>query len=301
MSINLDPVADFESGIISFPSIEAAQRDAMWVDTGILNYDLSTSTPYTFTVLYEDGGVLRIPLGVMWFEPMGSSGGTVFLVRRHKDSGRLVPFQSLQNDPRLRDPQLQTLPAAVAFQRAVPPRFDTRLTPSIVAFLNEAQMIYMATGFLQVLELHLLNPLALGWSAAAAPTTSVRTALGRLAIRRTVRVAPAAATVGQRLLGEVSAVSGTSLQRYLEFARRLSSVRTLSPAAKADLLVSAARHLGLEVGGQATVAGGRILVLAKDGKTAFQVAMDGQITFGRFNAATLDIVNPTVIRPLGGP
>ncbi len=301
MSNNLDPVADFDSGIVSFPSIDAAQRDPMWVDTGILNYDLSTSTPPTFTVLYQDGGVLSIPLGVMWFESMGSGAGTVFMVRRHTDSGRLVPFQAAQNDPRLRDAQLRTLPGPIALQRAVPLRFDTRLTPSIIAFLNETQTIYMATGFLRVFELHLLNPLAFGWSAAAAPTTSVRAALGRLAVRRTVRVAPAAATVGQRLVGEVSALGGTSLQRYLEFARRLSSVRTLSPTAKADLLVSAARRFGLEIGGQATVTGGRILVLAKDGKTAFQVALDGQITFGRFNAATLDIVNPTVIRPLGGP
>jgi hypothetical protein len=48
------------------------------------------------------------------------------------------------------------------------------------------------------------------------------------------------------------------------------------------------------------VKGGRVLVIAKDGKTAFQIAFDGTITFGRFNTATLDIANPTVIRPFVG-
>jgi hypothetical protein len=32
----------------------------------------------------------------------------------------------------------------------------------------------------------------------------------------------------------------------------------------------------------------------------FQIAFDGTITFGRFNTATLDIANPTVIRPFVG-
>jgi hypothetical protein len=94
-------------------------------------------------------------------------------------------------------------------------------------------------------------------------------------------------------------LGGSGFQRYLEFARRLSAVAGLSAKAKADLLVSAAARLGLDVGGQALMKGGRILVIAKDGKTALQVAMDGTITFGRFNTATLDIANPTVIRTLG--
>jgi hypothetical protein len=59
-----------------------------------------------------------------------------------------------------------------------------------------------------------------------------------------------------------------------------------------------AKRLGLEVGAQAAAKGGRILLIAKDGKTALQIAFEGTISFGRFSTKTLDIVNPVAIRPL---
>jgi hypothetical protein len=300
MSNNLDPARDFETGTVQLTSLHAVQNEAYWVETDVLNHDLSTTEPYMFTLLYIDGGVLSIPLSVMFSESL-SEGGSVLLVRRHKSSGRLVPFQIAQNDVRMRDPSLRSLPAEDALVRVVPPRFDSRLTPTLMALLNEAQAIYIAIGFLRVFELHLMNPLAFGWSAAAAPTNAVRGALGRMALRRGAGIILRdVAAVGEGLLGEVSELGGTGLQRYLEFARRLSAVNGLTPKAKADLLVSAASRLGLDVGGQALVKGGRVLVIAKDGKTAFQIAFDGTITFGRFNTATLDIANPTVIRPFVG-
>jgi hypothetical protein len=297
----MDPINDFEPGILSFPSLEAAQRETTWVENEVLNYDLSTNQPYTFTLLYLDGGVLGIPLTFMSFAPIATNTAAVMLFRRHKTSGRIVPFQTTQSDPRLRDPSLGRLPAGDAMIRAVPPRFDPRLTPTLMAWLNEAQMIYMATGFLRVMQLQLLNPLAWGWSAAAAPTNATRNALARLSLRRGTQViVQDGAAVGERLLGEVAGLNGTGLQRYLEFARRLSATTGLSPQAKADLLMSVAPRLGLDVGGQAVVSGGRILLIAKDGKTAFQIDLDGTITFGRFNTATLDIANATTIRPLVG-
>jgi hypothetical protein len=44
--------------------------------------------------------------------------------------------------------------------------------------------------------------------------------------------------------------------------------------------------------------GGRVLVIAKDARTALQVAADGTVQIGKFNPKTLDIVSPTTIRPL---
>src|SRR5918996_750085 len=97
--------------------------------------------------------------------------------------------------------------------------------------------------------------------------------------------------MGERLSAIVSALPGTRFQHYLEFARRLSLIPRLTFQQKANLLQTFAPRFGLDVGGQARMPGGRILLVAKDGKTAFQIAADGRITFGRFNLQTLDVVN----------
>lgn len=298
MSRNLDQINDFPLESIGFPSLTAAQIDPNWVENGIINYAASDNAPYVFSVLYAGGGIIDIPFNVMFYLPLSNSG-TILLFRRHTSTGRIVPFQCLQSAPALADPALKSLPASEALARAVPPRFDPILTPKLIAMLNEAQMIFMAIGILKVLDLQLMNPLLFGWSSAASPSGPVANALERLALRRgAAAVAKDAASVGERLVAEVANLQGTGLQRYLEFARRLSLASGLTPRAKADLLVSLASRFGLDVGGQAAVSGGRILVIAKDGKTAFQIAADGAIAFGRFNVATLDIAGATSIRPL---
>lgn len=301
LSLQLDSVADFEPGVVNLSN---AQADPLWVDRDIINYELSETEPWTFTVLYADGSVLTIPLTVMSFQPL--TGASLTLLRRHRRTGRIVPFQVSQDDPRLReparDPNLRSRSSQEILTRAVPPRFDPRLTPTIMNALNEAQITFAATGILNVASLRLLSPLGLGWGPRAAASSPARVALRRLSLQRgAVAVGTNAAAVGERLFAEVSRLGGTGLQRFLEFARRLSMVPGLTPQAKAALLERFAARFGLDVGGQIAKEGGRILLLAKDGKTAFQIAADGSITFGRFNLQTLDIMNPTAIRPLGGP
>jgi hypothetical protein len=299
MNPNLDPATDFEPTNLAYKQLAAAQGDPKWVERDVLNYDLGTQAPYLFSVLYRDGGVLVIPLTVMFFEPLDRKQGTVLMFRRHKSTGRVVPFQISMADPRLRDPALASMPSDQAFARALIPRFDPVLTPSLVAMLNEAQAIYMATGFLKVFQLQLMNPLLMGWSAAATPTATARTALARLTVRRAAQTMAAdAAGVGERIFGEVAGANGNSFQRFLELARRLSNTPGLSPQAKADLLAKLAPRLGIDIGSNAAMQGGRILMIAKDGRTALQIALDGTISFGRFNLATLDIVNAVPIRPL---
>jgi hypothetical protein len=59
-----------------------------------------------------------------------------------------------------------------------------------------------------------------------------------------------------------------------------------------------AKELGLDVGGQSAAAG-KVIVAAKDGRTALQVAAHSSITFGRVRivGVRVEIVNPLPIRP----
>ncbi len=303
LRVELDPATDFEEGTAA-TSPSAAQADPMWVENDILNYFLSDKEPWTFTILYGDGTALMLPLTAMWFGPIGGGGGTITLFRRHKHSGRIIPFQASQSDPKLKDPKLKGMSIQQALPLIATPRFDTKLTPTLLAYVNEAQMIFMAIGFLKVAQLSLANPLTLevGWAARAAVSTSAREALTKLAVRRlALTTAKEVAPIGERLAAESMAAGGTRFQQYLEFARRLGTTSGLSPQAKANLLESFAARFGLDVGGQAMKEGGRILLLAKDGRSAFQILADGSVSFGRFNLKTLDIVDPQIIRALKGP
>jgi hypothetical protein len=140
--------------------------------------------------------------------------------------------------------------------------------------------------------------LLLWYIGARFPVRTTRGSVDPAPVRSTGVVLENAATVGKRLFDEVSGLAGTGLQRFLEFARRLSFVRGLSPDGKASLLLEYAARFGLDVGSRVAMPGGRILLIAKDARTALQIAADGTITFGRFSTKTLDIVNPVAIRPL---
>jgi hypothetical protein len=290
----VDPTTDFEPGWLKVNRVSDAQARVDWVEKDILQYELSKTEPWVLTLLYVDGGMLVIPLTVMAFE--GLKGATATFFRRHKLSGRVVPFRMSQDDPKLRDPSLKSVPYDQVITTVMQPRFEPELTPYIINILNEEQMVFLATGVLKVLSLQTLNPM-MGWGGVVSKSAS--NVLSRVALRKgTAVVARDAAAVLDGLVQAVSKLPGTRLQRFFELARRLSAVRGLTPQAKADMLVEAAGRLGLEVGGQAVVQGGRVLVIAKDARTALQVAADGTIQIGKFSTKTLDIVNPTAIRPL---
>ena len=277
--------------------MQDAQADPLWADNDILNYELSQQEPWTFTVLYRDGGVLVIPLTKMRFDAV--TGPKLTFFRRHQASGRIVPFQLAQADLPRRSPTPAGTSGADTMLQVVPPRFDPALTPLITSYLNQAQMLFMMEGFTDVFALQLANPVLLGWGSGAALSSSTRQTLLRAGLRRgAVSVAVDAAAVGESLFAQTSRLGGTGFQRFLEFARRLSGTRGLSTSAKAGLLEGYAIRFGIEVGGQMAKEGGRILLIAKDGKTALQIVADGTITFGRFDLAAMDIVNPTVIRAL---
>lgn len=297
-TVQLDPQRDFEEGSVA-GSLNDARKNPMWVENEILNYQMSRQEPWTFSILYNDATTLVLPLTAMFFDGMKSPAGTLSFCRRHKHSGRIIPFKVLQSDPGLRDPALRGMPIEKAITKIGKPRFDSELTPTLLAYVNQEQAIFMATGFLKVIELQLMNPLAMGWSAGAKVSSETGSLLGRLRLSRAARVVVRdAETVAEKIFLEANAGTAREIQKYLEFARRLSSTTGLSPADKAALLQRYAQRFGLEVGGLAPKGGGRFILVAKDAKSAFEIAADGTIRFGRFSLETLDIANGLPIRPL---
>jgi hypothetical protein len=291
------PPGQFEEGLLSFPSIAEASRDPLYVDSGFILDELSDYAPWKLSLLYGDGGALSIPLEVMFYERLSGSKLTVF--RRHKGSGRIIPCQISQDDPSLRDRALNNLPVDEVMRRIVPPRFDPVLTPSITATLNLEQNIFLTLGFLKVIQLQLLNPVLFGWAPGAAADGAGSVALRSLA-RRGAVAAGDASTLAARVGSEVSSLPANRFQQFLEAARRISIAGGVSPSVKADAIEAVAQRLGLEVGGRSAMQGGRILIVAKDARTALQVAADGAVSFGRvtINGGVLDIVDPVTIRAL---
>jgi hypothetical protein len=290
------PPGLFEEGLLSFPSVAEASRDPLYVDSGFILDELSDHAPWTLSLLYGDAGALSIPLEVMFFEPLKGAKITVF--RRHKASGRIIPCQISLDDPSLRDSSLNKLSADEVMRRIVPPRFDPTLTPSITATLNLEQNIFLTLGFLKVIQLQLMNPVLFGWAPGAAADGATSAALRGLA-RRSAVVTVDATTLAARVGSEVSSLPVNRFQQFLEAARRIS-LAGASPATKADAIEAVAQRLGLEVGGRSAMQGGRILIVAKDAKTALQIAADGSVSFGRvvINGGVIDIVEPVTIRAL---
>lgn len=200
------PEDQFDPGLIPFGRVQDAQADRSYVDSGIILDELTDTAPWFFSVLYEDGGAISIPLELMFFE--GLKGPTATVFRRHKQSGRIIPCRLSQDDPLFRSPNVGNLSWQDVIQRIVPPRFDPALTPTIVALLNQEQAIAMSLGILRVIRLQLYNPVLFGWSpSAAAESAAAKTAL-RLLARRAAAAGVEAAPIAERLAAEVSGLPG---------------------------------------------------------------------------------------------
>ena len=272
-------------GLLSYVQSSDAQSDRMYVDRDILLDELTERAPWFFSILYTDGGAISIPLELMFYEPIKGSSATLF--RRHKQTGRIIPCQISLDDPKFKDKQNDKLSWQDVLTRVVPPRFDPALTPTIINYLNQEQMISFSIGILNVIKLQLYNPVLFGW-AASAENAAAKTALSALAKRV---VTQDAATLGTRLASEVAGLEGNAFQRFLEAVRRLGVVRGVSPQVKADAIQVIAKQFELEVGGQAVASGGRILIAAKDARTILQVAQDGSIMFGRCKIVGTNVRN----------
>ena len=174
----LDPTSDFEPGIAKgIGSLEAARGDPRWVERDVRGYELSEQAPWTFTLYYGDGSRLVIPLSRIWFAELGGPSATCF--RRHKGTGRLVPFMVVPGgEP---DRAIASLPHQEAVARLAVPRFDTKLTPLITQALNEAQIVYAAEGILTALQLQAMNPVLIPPPLAAPAAVARRTVVAEAA------------------------------------------------------------------------------------------------------------------------
>lgn len=293
------PTDQFEPGLLSFRDVSEARQDRSYADTGFIIDELSDRAPWTLSLLYNDGAALSISLELMSFETLAGSKVTIF--RRHKASGRIIPCQLAQGDRRFMDPQFRHKPWKEVVQCVVPPRFDPALTPSIMTVLNQQQMLQFASGVLRVIQLQLMNPVLFGWSSRAAAEGAAGRAILRSLAPRSASIAADATALSEQVFAQVGRFQVNRFQQFLEAARRLSLMKDVPPQVKADALEAIAGRLGLEVGGRSVALGGRILIVAKDARSALQIAADGSITFGRLRLganATLEIINPTAIRAL---
>lgn len=242
-SPSLDPLTDFEPGIArGIRTLSAAQEDPLWVDKSIRGYELSEEPPWRFKVYYSDDSTLSIPLSLVWFKP--AAGPTMTVFRRHKETRRLVPFV-VPLDPANRLPSLASLPHEEAVARVAVPRFDPRLTPAITQALNEAQIVYTATGTLKVLQLQLMNPLAVAGplesAAAAARGASTRVA----ALAAATRIVPGGGlatheALGGHLLARHIALTEAQLASRLTTRSTLKAASTFSSRAVAEQVLSEA-------------------------------------------------------------
>jgi hypothetical protein len=143
----------FEPGMASVPAV-TAKTDRLWVENEIASTDLSRQAPWTFTITYTDASRLTIPLSQFAGQPQTNP---VTIYRRHRATQRIVPFVANSLDPAFRSAGSIEAAANIA-----QPRFDTSTTPRLCALLNQAQMIFMAIGILEVLQLQLANPVVAG-------------------------------------------------------------------------------------------------------------------------------------------
>lgn len=182
------------------------------MERDLRGYELSEEAPWTFSLYYGDGSRLVIPLSHIWFGPPERPVATLF--RRHKETGRLVPFALPMELPSAEERGARSPPHHEVVLRKAVPRFDPKLTPQITQALNEAQIVFAATGTLKVLQLQTMNPVLLGAPAAApAPAATVRRSTTALIERGAV--APASRLVPGGGLAAHEAAGGHLLARHV--------------------------------------------------------------------------------------
>ena len=285
LQLELDADADFEPGTApEAMSLDRARRDPLWVERDIANFAVSDHEPWTFTVLYQDRRSLEIPLTRMSFKAL--DGATITFFRRHRRTGRLIPFQIDQLDPGLLAPS--AVGGADTLFSRVPARFDPRLTPLLIDYLNQAQMLVMGTGMLKVLELQLMNPLVGGGSIAAEGAAAAGTRLGRLARAGRGAAAKSAMVDAEKVAAELFARTAEIASpgaRMLRFGALLSKTVGPTAAEKVEIMIQFFRKIGFAVGKQGVIdEGASLLMHSEDGRYAFRFIKEtGKIIYGKFD------------------
>jgi hypothetical protein len=271
----LNPLTDFEPGQILVP-LATAKTDARWVESDIVDGRANISEQWktqALTLIYQDGATLDIPLApdpLMFLKPLPEADAITPFFRRHKKSGRLVPFQVTTAQFAQIAPT--NLPIEVALA-AVPPRFDPYLTPLILTWrdlVNDRQLAAQ------------LQVLTIGFGALATATsfTSINPA-GLARVTETTaaagtRVAVQAGTLARAGLTEIRfAVTNYGLRRAaISYLGRAAYTFYLRNAVAVNLAALATTDFALSLAGIDTgpVNPGDALYFAvQDEKVAWQV------------------------------
>jgi hypothetical protein len=154
----------FEAGAVSGLDVKS---DPNWVENDIVADQLSDQAPWTYTLTYKDGAKLVIPLTQVFNQRLAAATITVY--RKLKVSGRIVPCVLDQSDPRLKELK-GPMGDVDALANLATPRFDATTAPHLVSLLNAAQMVFLAKGMAEVLQVQAMNPLMGGGMGAAGRT-----------------------------------------------------------------------------------------------------------------------------------
>jgi hypothetical protein len=216
----------FEPGV---SSITNAASDPNWVENDIVEDVLSKQAPWTYTLTYKGGEKIVIPLEQIFTEPL--AGATITVYRKHKASGRIIPCILAQADPRLKSLNGPVGSASNTLAGLASPRFDSRTAPKIVNLVNASQMLFLATGMLNVLEVQAMNPLfgtGIGIVGRAAEA-----ATGKMAGKAAGKLGGAAAKEGFTFVE----IGAGDLKASIELAKkggvRVIAVEPVEPAATA--------------------------------------------------------------------
>jgi len=145
-----------------------ARTDPLWVENGIFNYFMESLKSPEIILVYEDGNILRIPLRFVHNKPLDASGGTVTMLRRHRTTGRLVPFAISQAHLFNAGLRRQGQPGNQVLGELVPPRFDPSLTPMIPRIVDAELLRHATIGILEVAKLQVGGALLRGAIQAGA-------------------------------------------------------------------------------------------------------------------------------------
>jgi hypothetical protein len=271
----LNPLTDFEPGQILVP-LATAKTDARWVESDIVDGRANISEQWktqALTLIYRDGATLDIPLApvpLMFLKALPEADALTPFFRRHKKSGRLVPFQITTAQFAQIAPA--NVPIGVALD-AIPPRFDPFLTPLLLTWRDLVNSRQLAVQ---------LQVLTIGFGALATATsfTSINPA-GLARVTETTaaagtRVAVQAGTLARAGLTEIRfAVTNYGLRRAaISYLGRAAYTFYLRNAVTVNLAGLAGVDIALSLAGIDTgpVNPGDALYFAvQDEKAAWQV------------------------------
>ena len=185
----MNPLKDFDPGIYDYAPYPQQPQSA---DSDIQTGDFDSQN---LTLNYSNGKKLEIPLDANLFfsKPVDQQKVLRIFTRRHKKSGRLIPFVIYERIPAVADLDLLSEDDLALIGL---PRFDPALTPRIMFFLSpEFKMHKLSLAALQIASIHAQG---LGLRQLGVPLASAALRTGGALVTGAVRTGGALVTGAAR-------------------------------------------------------------------------------------------------------